>query len=206
MDALAALVASLDHLGPEGEEAAFESIRALARTDPTAFLASLLALPDGSSRGEAIEALTLADTFDVAFEPIVDGLLAWSLDRIARHPGADSTEAEAEAMSFYPLGDLADGKLRPEFQDRVYDRVVAHLGHAHPSVRMTLVELVACWSRATRLGSRDPVIAILESDPDPLLREVAFRSLAEENALPTGAKRPWSPHTFRGLRRWFATR
>jgi len=184
MDDLATLVARLDEVDVGDEDAAFATIRDLARADGKAFVDALLSLPDGSTRGEAIEALVTRDAFESAFEPIVDALVAFVVDELRADTDPGSSKASDAAMAFYPLGDLERTKIREPFADALYDRVRVVLEHPKPEVRMTIVELVAVWARPSRVGALDPVLNLFERDPDPLVRDAAYRSLAEVSALP----------------------
>lgn len=187
----------------DDEEPTYVRIRALAAADLAAFLAEYDAPDLDDARSDVLEAFTLGISFEPAWEPVVDHALQFAIAAIKAT--ADPPLAARAAAALWPLGELDVAKVGAARADRWYDVAVPLLAHAEPEVRVHFVELVACWSRAGRVGSRDPVAALLVRDPDPKVRDAAYRALADWDALPAGAVRPWSPDTFRAIRRWFAS-
>src|SRR5262245_25146033 len=145
MTDLATCVAELQEAGVEEEKALFERIRELALADEGRFLDAWRALPDASSRADAMEPFALENTFDPRFGALVERLFEDVVGRVRGETDPSERGAVDLTLSLYTFIELEIEKVGTALADRLYDRALPAIDHPHPDVRALVVELVACW-------------------------------------------------------------
>jgi len=180
------------------------AMRTLAHSDVDGYARALARLESPSARSDAIEPLVLEERFDPSFEPIVDTHADLLDAELATHGEPGSDAAYQAALGYLVLGDISSETATPEILDRLRPRAEALLRHRHPDVRAAGVALVADFASKTDARSYESLRVVLETDPDPVVRDAAYSELDFFGAVPAGVRRPVRPRWFRGLRRYLA--
>lgn len=200
MDLPSLIVALEASESSEEDQALNARIRALAEADREGFARALLAVESPDARSELVAALVQEGRVSPALEDLMVDLLTREVATLHASTRACTRAYDTTLLPIFGFGDLEWPAMGDALADRLSAALEPCVEHRDAYARALSADLLVAWARPGRRGAYTAVRRLLGEDPDPYVRDVAYRRLAEAGALPEGAKPPFRPTWFRGLR------
>jgi hypothetical protein len=101
---------------------------------------------------------------------------------------------------------LLEGPGPETLSDALFLALRPMLSHPDHDFRASMATAVAGFAWPERPETVAAIRALYRGDPDPVVRDCAWRSLRDIEGLPQAAPAVWRPHMLRAFRRWWLAR